>query len=86
MAKVTERDREVARLLPEMFLDMSGTAGLRVRGLVNNYWGSYAVKACEQLRQVLLPLLKPLFKTGAEVTDEQRDICEALVADWIARQ
>jgi hypothetical protein len=31
-------------------------------------------------------LQEALGKTGAQLTDEQRDICEALVAGWIARQ
>jgi hypothetical protein len=38
------------------------------------------------LVQVLLPFLKPLLQPGAEVTDEQRGICEALVTGWVARQ
>ena len=86
MAMVTERDRELARLLPEIFLDMRLTAGLRVRGLVHKYWGFYDAQAVANLVQVLLALLKPLLQPGAEVTDKQRGTCEALVADWIARQ
>ncbi len=83
---VTERDRELAKLLPGMFLDSYGTAGQRTFHLVNRYWGYYNLKECARLSSVLTPLLKPLVKNGTEVTDEQRAICEALVAGWVARQ
>jgi hypothetical protein len=86
MATITERDREIARLLPDLFLDLPGTARLRVRGLVHKYWGFYDARAVANLVQVLLPFLKPLLQPGAEVTDEQRGICEALVTGWVARQ
>jgi hypothetical protein len=86
MAMVTERDREVARLLPAMFLDSYGTPGQRTFNLVSQYWGYHSPKECGKLASVLIPLLKPLIRNGSEVTDEQRKISEALVAGWIARQ
>ena len=86
MAKVSDRDREIARGLPDEFLRGSGVSVNRVVELVSAHWGSYDNPARAKLAQALLPILEELFYAGAYVTDEHRDLCEGVVTVWLERQ
>jgi hypothetical protein len=84
---VTGRDRKLARQLPEEFLEWPGVPVDRVvELLVKGHWMFYEAKPRAELAEALLPTLKRLLDSGAEVTEVDRDICEAIVASWIARQ
>ena len=87
MAVVSDRDHEVARQLPDLFVKspIAGTE-TRVIELVSQYWMSYDAGARVELVEALLPLLKPLLEPGAVVSDQERDACEYVVAIWVARQ
>ncbi len=86
MGKVSDRDREIARGLPDEFLRGSGISGNRVVGLVSTHWGSHDKPARAELAQALLPILEELFYAGAYVTDEHRDLCEGVVTVWLEKQ
>jgi hypothetical protein len=87
VAVVSDRDHEVARQLPDLFVKspIAGTE-TRVIELVSQYWMSYDAGARVELVEALLPLLKPLLEPGAVVSDQERDACEYVVAIWVARQ
>lgn len=87
MAIVSDRDREAARRLPDGFVKFRfAEARVRISELVSQYWMSYEAGAREQLVEELMPLLEPLVKAGAVVSDQERDACEYVVAIWVARQ
>ncbi len=86
MGKVSDRDRGIARGLPDEFLRGSGISGNRVVRLVNAHWGSYDGPARAELAQALLPILEELFHAGAYVTDGHRDLCEGVVTVWLEEQ
>lgn len=86
VAEVTERDREVARRLPDEFLKLSGTPAGRINKLVRRYWPQAAAPAWAELTQALLLVLRPLLAPGAGVTDQKRLTCEDIVASWLGRQ
>ncbi len=86
MGKVSDRDREIARGLPDEFLRGSGISGNRVVGLVSTHWGSHDDPARAELAQALLPILEELFHAEAYVTDGHRDLCEGVVTVWLERR
>ncbi len=86
MASVSDRDRALARKLPDKFVKMGFPPTLRIMGLVDDLWKDYPDAERRQLEQVLLMLLEPLAEGGAEPTDNLRDECEAAVTDWLERQ
>jgi len=87
MATVSERDREMARRLPDEFLNTSEVDALdRVVQLVAHYWGYHKDTARAELVRVLLPTLRRLLEPGIEPTAVDRDVCEAMVASWLAGQ
>ncbi|UCG89137.1 MAG: hypothetical protein JSW71_11605 [Gemmatimonadota bacterium] len=87
MSIVSGRDRDAARQLPDRFVKFPiGEAKTRITELVSQYWMSYDAWARAQLVEALLPLLKPLLESGAVVSDQERDLCEGIVASWVAGQ
>jgi len=87
VAVVSDRDHEVARQLPDLFVKSSITGTeARVIELVSQYWMSYNAGARAELVEALLPLLTPLLEPGAVVSDQERDACEYVVVIWVARQ
>ncbi len=87
MAQVSQRDRKLARRLPDEFLKLSGTPIDRVTELVNQSWPSCAALARAQLAHaLLLPLEALIDRGGAVITDRKRQACEDLVASWLRRQ
>jgi hypothetical protein len=87
MALLQDGDRETARQLPEEFV-RSSVVGARERidGLVSRHWMSYERKERDELIRALLPVLEPLLESGAAPSDREQDLCEAIVASWVARQ
>jgi hypothetical protein len=87
MATVTERDREMARRLPDEFLESPDVEAIdRVVQLVAHYWGYHKDTARADLVRVLLPTLRRLLEPEIEPTAVDRDVCEAMVASWLAGQ
>ncbi len=87
MAPVTERDREMARRLPDEFLTSPEVDVVdRVVQLVAHYWGYHEDAGRADLVRVLLPTLRRLLEPGVEPTAVDRDVCEAMVASWLAGQ
>ncbi len=86
MAVVTDRDRDLARRLPDEFVECLGTEADRVIALVKDYWPSHGTISMAHLAEALVPILGKLLKAGAQVTDRDRGVCEAVVATWLSRQ
>ncbi len=86
MAQVSDRDRNLARELPEKFLSESGSAIDRVTELVSQSWMSYDADVRDELVEVLVPVLEPLLESGAVASYRERDLCEGIVASWLTRQ
>jgi hypothetical protein len=83
VAVVTDRDRDLARRLPDEFVKCLGTEADRVIALVEDYWPSHGTISMAHLAEALVPILKKLLEPSAEVTDRDRGICEAVVATWL---
>ena len=81
MATISDHDREMARRLPDDFLQASGDPVERVVDLVNRHWGSYEAKQCTELAQALVAILEEL-----SVTDGHRNFCEEVVVGWLSKQ
>jgi len=87
MALFTERDREIARRLPDEFLNSPDVDAVdRVVQLVAHYWGYHEDVARADLVRVLLPTLGRLLEPDIAPTAVDRDVCEAMVASWLAGQ
>ena len=87
MAQVTERDREIARRLPDEFLESPEVEAIdRVVLLAARYWGYHKDTARAELVRVLLPTLRRLLEPDVDPTPVDRDVCEAMVASWLVGQ
>ncbi len=84
MARITDRDRKIARGLPDEFRKRTGTALERMRALVDANWNASAPAQREALAQRLLAILEPLHQGAREVDAAVRVQCVEAVADWIA--
>ena len=82
------RDRKAARQLPDGFVNSPRALGAktRIEELVSKDWKSYDADAREQLVEKLMPVLEPLFDPGAVVGNRERDLCEGIIARWVAAQ
>jgi hypothetical protein len=76
-------DRQIARRLPDEFAQAGGGAPQRITGLVNRHWAHRSDSEREHLSEALLPILEGLLAPGTPVTDQHRDRCEQVVADWV---
>jgi len=85
MAPMTLTARDIARRLPDEFVELEGAAAERVGVLVSRYWGSREAEAQAELRHALTYILEELANPGAYISVRHRDLCEALVASWLAR-
>ncbi|UCG87689.1 MAG: hypothetical protein JSW71_03835 [Gemmatimonadota bacterium] len=84
---MSDHDLQLARRLPDDFVAGSGgSAAHRLIEIVGENWVRYQIKARTELVEALLPILEPLLKPGARVSDRDRGVCEAIVAKWIGRQ
>jgi len=86
MTQFSDHDREMARSMPDEFLILSGNPIDRLVEFVGRTWGTHDLGARAQLAQALLPIVLPLAECEVDVTDQQRDLCEAIVATWLARR
>ena len=86
MAAATARDRQLARDLPDEFLMWPARPRERVAELVSAHWMSYDAQPRRELAQALIPVLEELAEPGREATERHRDLCEDVVAGWVARQ
>ena len=84
--RVTRRDHDLARRLPDELLTTTGPPVDRVTLLVERYYMAHPPAARRQLAQVLLAVLDSLLKPGALITDYVRQACEAAVVSWISRR
>jgi hypothetical protein len=83
----TDRDLELARRVPDGVVAAgSGDAAQRLIEIVGENWMRFPMTARAELVEALLPVLEPLVRQAAEVTDRERGICEAIVAKWMERQ
>ena len=80
MARIHDRDLDLARQLPDYFVAGSGSAALRLIEIVRENWARYEIKARAELVDTLLPILEPLLEAGARVTEEKRLLCKVIVA------
>jgi hypothetical protein len=75
-----------ARRIPDDLQRRSGDARARLERIVRENWWPYDEESRARLIETLLPLLLELARSGASVTDEHRDHCERIVAQWLADQ
>jgi hypothetical protein len=47
---------------------------------------SFDARPRAELAEALLPILERLLEPGKEVTNADRDLCEEVVASWVARR
>jgi hypothetical protein len=74
-----------ARSLPDEYAKLRAPSGSRVLELVGRKWGDRPEGERRELAQILMLILEPLQRPGAEVTDELRAACEQAVTDWIQK-
>ncbi|MBI4420325.1 MAG: hypothetical protein HY560_05820 [Gemmatimonadetes bacterium] len=74
-----------ARSLADEYAGLRTRSGGRVLELVRRGWGDRGESDCRNLAQVLMAILEPLNRRGAEVTDGLRAACEDAVTDWLRR-
>jgi hypothetical protein len=86
VAVATDSDRDLARRLPDEFVKCRGSEADCVIELVEQYWSSYGTISRAHLVEALMPILGKLCEPGAQVTDRDRGVCEAIVATWLGRQ
>ena len=87
MARIHDRDLELARQLPDDFVVAGhGSAAYRLIEIVRENWAKHEIKARLELVDALLPVLEPLLEVGARVTEEKRLLCKVIVAKWMERQ
>ena len=72
MAQISDRDLELARQLPDDFVEAGGgDAAYRLIELVGENWVRSEIMARAELVEALLPILEPLHEAGARVTDQE---------------
>jgi hypothetical protein len=87
VAHATDHDLELARRVPDDVVAAgSGDAAQRLIEIVGENWMRFPITARAELVEALLPVLEPLVRQAAKVADEQRGVCEAIVAQWMERQ
>ena len=87
MARITDGDIALARRLPDDFVAGGGGSAIqRLIEIVGQNWARLQMKARAELVEVLLPILEPLLAPGARVSRRDRDVCEAIVTEWIELQ
>ena len=86
MAGVTDRDRTLARGLPDEFVSWPGIPLDSLLQLVDSFWGQFEIRARCKLVGELLTALAGLLEERTQVVDADRDACEATVTSWLARQ
>jgi hypothetical protein len=78
-----DRDRAIARRLPDEFAQAGGGAVDRITGLVSRHWVYRSGTDRADLAALLLPVLEDLAASRTPVTDQHRDRCESIVVRWI---
>ncbi len=86
MAGVTDRDRTLARGLPDEFVSWPGIPLDGLLQVVESSWGQFEIRARCELVSALLTALAGLLEERTYVVDTDRDACEAIVTSWLARQ
>jgi len=87
VTRATDRELELAHRLPDDFVEGGGGSAVQsLIELVGENWDRFAIGTRAELVEALLPILDPLLESGAEVTDRERGVCEAIVAKWMQRQ
>lgn len=86
MATVTDRDRALARGLPDEFLSWPGIPLDGLLHAVDDYWGQFEIRARCELVGRLLTALAALLEDRTKVMAADRDACEAVVTSWLERQ
>jgi hypothetical protein len=79
--------KAVARRLPEEVISQAGDPRKATIRLVSRYFSHVPEPARADLAQVLIPVLQDIKASGSsDISDKQRDQCEALVESWVRRQ
>lgn len=76
----------MAQRLPDDFLTLEGGAAERAAQLIARNWAGHEAKPKAQLAEALLPIVSKLLEPGVSVNQDDRDLCEGLVAAWLFRQ
>ena len=90
MFKVSDRDIECARSLPDRFvgeeLRLWGDARSRIDEIVQQCWATYSGAARKNLADELVPILGELIDPDCTPTEKRRNACERAVTGWLIRQ
>ena len=90
MVKVSDRDIECARSLPDRFVGQElllwGDARNRIEEIVQQCWATYDGAARQNLADELVPILQELMDPDRNPTDKHRNACERAVTGWLLRQ
>lgn len=78
-----DRERAIARRIPDEFAQSGGGATHRIAGLVSRHWPEFPSPARSTLAQRLEPILSDLLAPGVPVTERHRDLCEETVLEWL---
>jgi hypothetical protein len=84
--RATDRDLELARKLPDDFLAARGGSAQRLIEIVGDNWIRFPMNARAELVEALLPVVEAVLKREAGARDQDRGVCEAIVAKWMERQ
>src|SRR5262249_26190118 len=85
LSEPTNRDRVLARGLPEIYLAQPWLSPrMRIAEAVDRFWWNHPLGAREELRNRLLLILIPLHDPR-QVTPLLRERCEAAVVLWLQR-
>ncbi len=89
MVKVSDRDIECARSLPDQFvgeqLRLWDDARNRIEEIVQQCWATYGGAARQNLADELVPILEELINPDHAPTDKHRNACERAVTGWLIR-
>jgi len=77
-----DREKAIARRIPDEFAQTGGSAGHRIAGLVSRHWPDLSPDVRSALAQKLAPILADLLTPGVPVTEKHRDRCEDTVLEW----
>jgi hypothetical protein len=85
LSEPTNRDRVLARGLPEIYLAQPWLSPrMRIAEAVDRFWWNHPAGAREELRTRLLLILMPVHDPR-QVTPLLRERCEAAVTLWLQR-
>ncbi|MBI4420776.1 MAG: hypothetical protein HY560_08120 [Gemmatimonadetes bacterium] len=83
-SRLTSRDRDRARRLPEDVAGGAGTLEQRLQRITRQAWPNFPLPVRAGLIEALRSVLEPVVR-GEAITDKLRRRCEEVVAEWIGK-